>query len=115
MIVDDQLVVSVDRAGHTIVVTLIGEMDAAVEDKICQSIRVAADLEGIGALRVDASSVKFIDASGVRCLLLARQTADDHELAFTLVIASRNPVIRVLELCGLTVWFADSLSENASV
>jgi anti-anti-sigma regulatory factor len=61
-------------------------------------------------MRVDANAIRFLDASGVRSLLLARQTAEDHGLFFTLGMSSPGPVCRILSLCGLAEWFADSHS-----
>ncbi len=110
MTVDEQLTISVDRVANTVVVTLTGEMDLAVEERIRDAIAAAVCSTGIGAMRVDANAIRFLDASGVRSLLLARQTAEDHGLSFTLGTSSPGPVFRILALCGLTEWFADSHS-----
>jgi anti-anti-sigma factor len=108
--VDEQLTISVDRVAGVVVVTLTGEMDLAVEERIRGAVATAISSVGVGAMRVDANAIRFLDASGVRSLLLARQTAEDHGLSFTLGISSPGPGCRILALCGLTEWFADSHS-----
>ncbi len=113
MTVDEQLTISVARVADTVVVKLTGEMDLAVEEQIRNTIATAAASPGLVALRVDTTAVRFLDASGVRSLLLARQAADDHGLAFALGAALPGPVRRLLALCSLTERFADSQCENA--
>ena len=108
--VDEHLTISVHRVADTVVITLTGEMDLAVEERIRDAVAAAVSSTWLGAMRIDANAIGFLDASGVRSLLLARQTAEDHGLSFTLGMSSPGPVCRILALCGLTEWFADSHS-----
>jgi anti-anti-sigma factor len=110
MTVDEQLTISVDRVADTVVVTVTGEMDLAVEERIREAVVAAVSFTGIGAMRVDANAIRFLDASGVRSLLLARQAAEDHRLSFSLGMSSPGPVCRILSVCGLSEWFADGHS-----
>jgi anti-anti-sigma regulatory factor len=59
-------------------------------------------------MSIDATTIKFLDASGIRSLLAARQLAHQHELGFSLATTDNGPVVRLLDLCGLTKFFADN-------
>jgi len=86
-----------------VVVTLDGELDRAVEDEVTG--RIALATHSADFIQVDARHVSFIDAAGVRALLLSRQYALDHGAMLTVQFSRPGPVERVLQLVGLATWF----------
>lgn len=89
------------HTAHTIAVTLVGELDVAVETEAREFVASVVEEPGVTALHIDATQVTFIGSSGLRTLILARQTALDHELAFTLDVTNPGPVQRLVTLFGL--------------
>ena len=59
------------------------------------------DLADLVEVHVDATRVTFIDSSGLRGLLVARQTAIDHGLKIVIRISTPGPVARLLAIAGL--------------
>jgi anti-anti-sigma regulatory factor len=56
-------------------------------------------------IRIDARQVAFIDAAGVRTLLLAKQDTFRNAATLTVQISSPGPVERTFQLAGLNGWF----------
>ena len=77
--------------------TVVGELDAATTPDLETAINDAAASAGI---ELDLEGVSFIDSSGLRTLVMARQSADERERTFT-ITASSKAVDRLLELTGL--------------
>jgi anti-anti-sigma factor len=85
------------------VMHLAGELDSLAATQLAQSLE-SLDARAPG-LVLDMSDVSFIDSSGLRTLIQARQMFPDDPRALTL----RNPqssTTRLLELTGLADYFA---------
>lgn len=102
----EPLEITVNWAGSTVSIVLAGEFDCAVERAVANAIDAAAAVPGTTAMVIDMTAIRFIDSSGVRCLLLARHTAHGRDMTFELATASNGPVLRLLAICGLTDLFA---------
>jgi anti-anti-sigma factor len=101
----DLVTISVDRRGSAVVITLAGELDLDVQEQVDGAIAAAAALEGITAIRVNTTAIRFVDSTGLQTLLRARQLAEDRNLRFTLDIAHNGPVLRVIQLFGMNEQF----------
>jgi anti-anti-sigma factor len=101
------LTIRVEYAIDHVVITLAGELDLHAEQDVLGTLS-AAYKPGVVAMRIDATTIKFLDASGIRSLLAARQVAQEHDLLFSLATTDSGPVVRLLDLCGLTEVFADN-------
>ena len=92
------LTVAVSHRGDVCVLTVTGELDAATTAELESAI----DSSGANAASVelDMAGVSFIDSSGLRTLVMARQTAEEVDRSFT-ITGSSKAVDRLLELTGL--------------
>jgi anti-anti-sigma factor len=86
-----------------VVVTLDGELDRSVEGEVTS--RIALATHSADRVQVDARRVAFIDAAGVRALLLSKRYALDHGARLTVQFSRPGPVERLLQLVGLATWF----------
>ena len=102
-----QFEITVTRNDARVFIALVGEFDCDVERGVMDMVLRAASGPGIETLQIDIAGVTFIDSSGVRCLLLARQTAIKANLGFTLNTAGNPDVLRVLDICGMTATLED--------
>ena len=97
--------VRVESTGHSdapAVFHLAGELDSLAASQLAQSLETL-DSRAPG-LVLDMTDVSFIDSSGLRTLIQARQMFPDDPGALTL----RNPqasTTRLLELTGLSDYF----------
>lgn len=93
------LVVSARHSGHRGAIRLVGEFDmsgtesfrAVVGDVVARRPEV---------IEVDAAQLEFIDAAGLRELVVARELADANGIAFRIGRRSR-PLVRILDMTGL--------------
>lgn len=98
--------IEVDSLGGTRLVVVGGEIDTASASQLESALTaepestVVADLTGVG----------FIDSTGLRALLRAKQALDEAGGQLLLVIAE-GPVERILDLTGVT----DQFQIHASV
>jgi anti-anti-sigma factor len=96
--------VEVDSEGNAPAeLTLAGELDAHAAGQLDEAIDSALGAGAVG-LVIDLDGVTFIDSSGLRSLIRARQRLGDDPDA----LALRNPqaaTIRLLEITGLTDHF----------
>lgn len=83
-------------------VVLDGELDCSTEREVER--RIARLAESADVIHIDARQVAFIDAAGVRTLLLAERDALHNGATMTVQISSPGPVERVFQLVGLTGW-----------
>ena len=90
----DEFSVSRRRAGDSIVVAPVGEIDLATIDALEAEVKAA--LAEHGALVLDLREVTFIDSAGLRLVL---ETSRDAS-AFSVVRGPRE-VQRVFDLVGL--------------
>ena len=86
--------------GPDLVTVLAGELDVSNCDEILERLKM--DLGDVPADRlvIDLAGVTFLDSSGIRMLLLAKQAAE--EVGSTLVIRSASAQARrILGVSGL--------------
>ena len=79
-------------------VAVTGDVDTATAGELEQALLSAA--AGTSELHVDLGAVSFIDSSGLRALIVARQAALDAGTSFS-VVATTPAVDRLLRLTGL--------------
>ena len=86
----------------TVSATLVleGELDCSTEREVTR--RIARLVESADAIRIDARKVAFIDAAGVRGLLVAKREALKNGTSVTLEVSRRGPVERLCEITGLS-------------
>jgi anti-sigma B factor antagonist len=89
---------SVDADGAARV-TLIGELDIAVSDRVEERLRQLREEKR--QVRLDLSQLDFIDSSGVRALVLGlkRSRESGHELEVDRAVSS--PVGRMIQIMGI--------------
>ena len=83
--------------GDQAVLILSGEVDLQTTADLKNEI---SELSGISALNIIASSVSYIDSSGVAVLLMTRQHCLASNIELTISVVS-EPVFRVLEIAKL--------------
>src|SRR5262245_23573166 len=84
--------------GYTLVVRVVGEVDMSREDEVRAELSRAGERNTNG-LVVDLTECEFIDSSGVRALLLSRESQQgEGGLA---VAASSDQILRILSVMGL--------------
>lgn len=93
-----------DSLTHRVELALRGEVDAATARRGIDLL-VAADPRPGDTVTFDLSAVDFIDSSGLSMLLKVRSYLDVMGCRLALANPSA-PVVRVLELTGLTGAFA---------
>lgn len=96
----DEAPLSVDATieGDTARVTLRGELDLDRAGALAEEL-AALTGRGATAVHVDTSGLNFIDSSGLRALLSAREQLDSAGTTFRLTALS-PAVERVLEMTG---------------
>ena len=82
-----------------VVLPLSGDLDG-VGAAAAHKQLLALDLGGGAQLVLDLKAVTFIDSTGVRLILIAREHALRHGAGFV-VVRGPEPVMRVLEEVGL--------------
>ncbi len=105
-----QLTITTSYVNTEATIRLIGELDIAVVADVLEVVKVVVAVDGLTAVRLDASSVTFIDSTGLRILLQARQIAADSSLTFTLTTTHSSPVATLVDVCGLGGRLADCRS-----
>jgi len=95
---DEQFRVTVEPGG---VVRVAGEVDVATADDL------AAALNGLVSVTVECSELTFLDSSGIRVFVLARQRALRNGGTFSMVGLCGAP-LRVVQLSGLEPLFNDT-------
>ena len=98
MSTDGHLSIESSVDGKTARVRLIGELDLDGTDKATEALVEHAG-SGITAVVVDASALTFLDSSGLRVLLQAREQLQESDVTLALENAT-GPVQRVLEMTG---------------
>jgi len=91
--------VSADELDGRCVLRPVGELDVAAVPEM--QARMSKLLEGCPDLEIDLGEVTFLDSSGLRLLLDAKQRCSQAEGRLTLSNAS-DDVLRVIDLTGLT-------------
>lgn len=91
------------NAGSPAVLTLCGELDSLAAMHLTECLE-RVDRRAAG-LVLDMTGVSFIDSSGLRTLIQARQMFPDDPAALTLR-APQPSTTRLLELTGLADYFS---------
>jgi anti-anti-sigma factor len=88
----------------TTTVVLDGELDCSTEREVRR--RIARLVESSDVIGIDTRHVEFIDAAGIRTLLLAKHDALQNGATITVEVARPGPVARLLEMTGLSGYLA---------
>ena len=88
----------------TATVVLDGELDCSTEREVRR--RIARLAESSDVIGIDTRHVDFIDAAGVRTLLLAKHDALQNGAMVTVDVARPGPVARLFEITGLSDYLA---------
>lgn len=91
--------VSGGPAGGTQVVVLAGELDLAAADEFWTALEPV--LQPGSSVVVDCAALSFLDSAGIRVMLRGAQRIGELGGGWRLT-AVQPPVLRVLELAGLT-------------
>jgi anti-anti-sigma factor len=92
---------SINRSEDIATVVVSGEVDLASGPTVENVIHDAVAADGVDAVVVDLSSVRFLDSSGIALLLKGRRLADERRISYR-VTGAQGTARRVLELSG--VW-----------
>ncbi len=98
-----ELQIALERDGAGVTLRVAGEIDLLTAPRFAAALAGALDAEG--EVLVDVREVSFMDSTGLRALLEARNQADGegHELA--LAYTQDGPVARLLELANVLAMF----------
>ncbi len=92
---------AINRDDGTATVVVSGEVDLSSAPIVENAIYDAVAADGVDAVVVDLSAVRFLDSSGIALLLKGRRQADENGVSYQ-VTGAHGTVRRVLELSG--VW-----------
>lgn len=97
----DDLELTVDVNGTTVAIRPAGELDMHTSTRLLDTVR--SHLNGtIERVELDGSQLVFVDSSGLRALVRAREAANDAGRTF--VITEPSVALRkVLEITGLDI------------
>lgn len=98
-----ELDLATDREGTTATIRVRGELDAYTAPNLDDLCRALFD-DGVRDVVVDFTSTSFLDSSGLRALLSSHRRFGDVGGSLT-VIDPSEPVLRLLEITGLTAHF----------
>lgn len=98
-----ELDLSIDAAtrGSWKVLTVAGEIDLYTAPKLREAL---SDDDGVTDVAVDLRGVRFMDSMGLGVLIGARRRTVEGDGRFALV-CTEGPVLRVLDVSGLTAVF----------
>jgi anti-sigma B factor antagonist len=96
--VGDQLLIDLRREEDRVVVRLDGELDMA-NAPLLQAAIEDADLDADAMLVLDLQQLRFIDSTGLRIILWARERCQEDEREFALTPGSQQ-VQRLLTVSG---------------
>jgi anti-anti-sigma factor len=95
---EDQLTIEVRRETDRVVIRLVGELDMA-NAPLLQAAIEQDDVEGKPMLVLDMQELKFIDSTGLRIILWARERCQERDREFALTPGSQQ-VQRLLAVSG---------------
>jgi anti-sigma B factor antagonist len=96
MSVEDRLRIEIVLDGDTAVVRLHGELDLASAQALSARLQEAG-AAGPAAIVIDLSELEFMDSTGLRSILMARERCDRIGQRFAIVPGGRQ-VARLLEI-----------------
>ncbi len=82
------------------VVRLPAELDTTTSGQAARAL-AAACVDGVSAVIADLTQTTFCDSSGIRALLVVHKLAASRGIELHVAVSS-EPVLRILELTGLT-------------
>lgn len=88
------------EAGPTTTIALAGDLDPATAPQLDEAIQYAIATEGLERVVLDLQDLTFIDSSGLRVFVTARQTLTALDIGLTLRSPS-DTVRRLLDITGL--------------
>jgi anti-anti-sigma factor len=94
----EQLQIDIRRENDRVVLRLDGELDMASAPRLRQAIE-DVDLAGLPTLVLDLEQLRFIDSTGLRILLWARELCKENGHEFALTPGSQQ-VQRLLAVSG---------------
>ena len=89
------------QAGDPAVLRLSGDLDPHTAPQLTEAIEALLAEAAPGTVRIDLGGVSFIDSSGLRTLVAARESLAERGAALALVDPTPN-ARRLLEVTGLT-------------
>jgi len=98
-----QFSLTLTRQGDSTVVAVQGDLDISCEERWNAQIAEACS-SGAAKIQIDLGLTTFIDSSGLRLLIVAKNAADDAAIALSLANIPL-PVMRVFQLTGLLSQF----------
>jgi anti-sigma B factor antagonist len=91
--------VAVDHTGERTVITVRGELDLATAPQLEEAL--LPPLDGGASVALDLRDLEFMDSTGVRVIVAAHLSSQEHHGALTVCAVPDGPVARVLEISGL--------------
>lgn len=91
------LSITVDRNGNDVVVVVRGEIDLETSGDLGAAL---ADVHIAGQVNVDLGDVEYMDSTGLRALLLAKDEVEAAGGGFR-VTATSNIVARLFDITGV--------------
>lgn len=91
------LSITVERNGSEAVVVVRGEIDLETSSDLGAAL---ADLQSAGQVNVDLADVEYMDSTGLRALLLAKDEVEAAGGGFR-VTATSNIVARLFDITGV--------------
>jgi anti-sigma B factor antagonist len=95
----DQLQIELRRQSDRVIVSLAGELDMA-NAPLLQSTLEGSELEGIGTVVLDLQKLDFLDSTGLRIILSAREMCWRRAQEFAVTEGSQQ-VQRLLSVTGV--------------
>ena len=99
------LVVDVRHDGDTAILRLQGDLDVATAPELaelCHSVHARGTKEVV----IDLTDTTFLDSAGLRALIGAQRLFGGDDGANVRLSHPSEAVIRLLDITGLTGWFA---------
>lgn len=89
----------VSQEGKVRTISLHGECDLQIFPDIDELLRSSCS-DGFSEVRIDLRGLTFIDSSGLRALVMAKERAELHGTKLS-IVPGPDGVMRVFELVGL--------------
>lgn len=97
--VSDQLRIAVRHEADRVIVSLTGELDMASAGRLEQTIE-SDDLQGETMVVLDLQALDFVDSTGLRIILSARERCRERGQGFAITPGSKQ-VQRLLSITGM--------------
>jgi anti-sigma B factor antagonist len=101
---DRILSVATEQVGDQVVLSVSGELDMSSAPRLGSAVSEATAFDAVRRVILDLSGTEFIDSSGLRAMLSAREEFESRGCEFTLRAPS-PAVTRLLEITALADHF----------